>query len=117
MHTKIYSRERWKNIKTFSDLGIIDEEGKYLPFEETITEEDSVFFDNGISTPPEDNEKLLLRSALKTMTERQRQVILCLEYHGMTQEEAATLLGIERSVISKHYTAAMKKLKKLCLDK
>jgi len=51
------------------------------------------------------------------MTERQRQVILCLEYHGMTQEEAATLLGIERSVISKHYTAAMKKLKKLCLDK
>lgn len=50
------------------------------------------------------------------MTERQRQVVLCLEYHGMTQEETGELLGIERSGISKHYKAAMKKLKKFCLD-
>ncbi len=57
-----------------------------------------------------------MRSALKTMTERQRQVVLCLEYHGMTQEETGELLGIERSGISKHYKAAMKKLKKFCLD-
>jgi len=116
MHTKIYNIGRIK-IKTFSDFRLYDNEGKFLPVEETITEENNVFYDGGLSSSFTDGQRVILRSALKTMTERQRQVILCLEYHGMTQEEAATLLDIERSVISKHYKAAMKKLKKFCLDK
>jgi len=37
-------------LKRFSDLEpILDEEGQELPIEETITEEDNIFFDNGVS--------------------------------------------------------------------
>jgi len=58
----------------------------------------------------------MLRLGLKKLTEKQRQVLLCLDYHGMAQEDVAMLLNIERSVVSRHYKAAMKKLKKFCLD-
>ena len=102
-------------IKTFSDFRLYDDEGKFLPLEETITEEDNVFHDSGLSSSFTNGQRVLLRSALKTMTERQRQVILCLEYHGMTQEESAMLLGITQQAVNKHYTAAMIKLRKFCL--
>ena len=35
----------------------------------------------------------------------------------MSQEEAAELLSISQQAVNNHYKAAMKKLKKFCLDK
>ena len=101
----------------FSELDTYDEEGNLLSFEDTLTEKDNIFYDGGLSTPHTDGQKVLLRLALKKLTPRQNQVVLCLDYHGMSQEEAAEILQIERSVVSRHYKSAMKKLKKFCLDK
>lgn len=103
-------------IVNFSDLDTYDKEGNVLLFEDTLTEEDNIFNESGISPVYEDSEKLLYYMALNKLTPRQRQVVLCRDYHGMSQEETAEVLQIERSVISRHYKAAMKKLKKFCLD-
>jgi len=102
-------------MKNFSELDTYDEDGNLIPFEETVTGENDVFSETGLSPSFTDGEKLLYHKALKKLTARQRQVILCMDYHGMSQDEAAEILQIERSVVSKHYKAALKKLRKICL--
>ena len=104
-------------IKNFSELDVYDEEGKRLPFEETITEEDNVFHDSGSSPSFTNGQRVLLRLALKTMTEKQRKVLVCLEYEGMSQEETAKKLNITQQAVNDRYQSALKKLRKFCLDK
>jgi len=104
-------------ILNFSDLDTVDNEGNFLSIEDRLIEENNVFRETGVSSQISDEERLLYRMALNKLTPRQKQVVLCIDYHGMSQDEAAEILQIEHSVISKHYKAAMKKLKKFCLDK
>lgn len=103
--------------KFFSELDKVDEEGNVIPFEETITYEDSIFYEDGISTPPDRGEKLLLRFALKKLTPQQKKVIQCIYFEGMTHQETADFLDLERSVVTRHLNSALKKMKKICLDK
>jgi len=109
---KIYN---FTDIETFEKQ--YDEDGRFIPLEERITEEQNVFCDNGISTPPEDNEKLLLRLALKRLTKQQRKIIDCIYFDGMTEQATAKKLNISQQTVNQHYTAALTKLKKFCLDK
>jgi len=108
-------------IRNFTDIETFekeyDENGSFIPLEERITEEQNVFYDNGVSTPPEDNEKLLLRLALIKLTGQQKKVIDCIYIDGMSEQATAKKLHISQQVVNKHYKAAMKKLKKFCLDK
>jgi len=76
-----------------------------------------VFYDSGLTPSFTDGQRLLLKLSLKKLTEKQRQVLLCLDYHGMKQEDTADLLNITQPTVNEHYKAALKKLKKFCLDK
>ena len=108
--------ENNSRIRNFSELDIIDEEGNILPIEETITEEQSIFYDSGLTTDFTDGQRVMLRLALRNLTMKQRQVLLCLDYHGLTQVDTAELLNITQQVVNKHYKLALTKLRKFCLD-
>lgn len=47
---------------------------------------------------------------------KQRQILLCLDYHGLSQKDTAELFNITQQAVNDHYKAALKKLKKFCLD-
>ena len=104
-------------MKNFSDIDwVIDRAtGERLPFEETISTKQNVFFDNGISTPSDDGEKLLLRLAMNRLTDQQRKVIQGIYFDGKTQKEVAEYLNIWPSAVGKHHDRALKKLRKVCL--
>ena len=104
-------------MKTFSDIGwVIDRQtGEQLPFEETITPEQNVFFDNGISTLPDNGEKLLLRLGLERLTKQQKQVIHGIYFEGKTQRQVAEDLGISFQAICSHHKRAMTKLREVCV--
>lgn len=44
-------------------------------------------------------------------------VITAFIIRGMTQEQVADCFGVSRKTVNRHYKAAMKKLRKICLDK
>ena len=104
-------------MKKFSDLDQIDDEGNVLVFEDTLTKEDDFFHDNGISTPSEDGEKLLLRMGLKQLTEIQRKVIQGIYFDGKTQGRIAKELKITQQAVNKHLDLALNKLRKICLGR
>ena len=104
-------------MKTFSDLDQVDDEGNVLSFEDTLRPEDDVFSDNGISTPSEDGEKLLLRLGLKQLTEIQRKVIHGTYFDGKSQSALAKELKISQPAINKHLDLALSKLRKICLGR
>lgn len=105
-------------MKRFSDLEpIIDEEGNELPIEETITEEDNVFFDNGISSDFTDGQRLLLRLALNQLTDQQKKVVQKRFFEGKTEEKIAQDLGMIQQAVNQHLNAALKKIRKICLGK
>ena len=57
-----------------------------------------------------------LRECIKhRLTEKQREALLCCEYRGMTQEQAAERLGVERSSVARRLSGAEKKLRKYLL--
>jgi len=58
-----------------------------------------------------------LKLALKKLTVKQRQVLLCLDYQGISERDTAEILNITQQAVHNRYKAAMKKLKKFCLDK
>ena len=111
---------RKSKIYNFTDIETFEQEydgdGNFIPLEERITEEQNVFCDNGISTPPEDAEKLMLRLALKKLTGQQKKVIDCIYFDGMTEQDTAKKLNISQQTVNQHYQSALKKLKRLCLD-
>jgi len=104
-------------ILNFSDLDIIDDEGNVLSVEDRLTEENNVFRETGVSPRVSEEERLLYHIALNKLTPRQRQVVLCMDYHGMTEQEAVEIFNISQQAVNKHYKVAMKKLRKFCLDK
>lgn len=108
-------------IRNFTDIETFekeyDEDGRFIPLEERITEEQNVFYEDSISTPPEDAEKLMLRLALKKLTSQQRKIIDCIYFDGMSEQTTAERLHITQQAVNKHYQAALTKLKKFCLDK
>jgi len=55
--------------------------------------------------------------ALIKLTGQQKKVIDCIYIDGMSEQATAKKLHISQQVVNKHYKAAMKKLKKFCLDK
>jgi len=102
-------------MKNFSELDKWDDEGNILPFEETITEEDNVFFDNGISANFTDGQKLLLRFGFSKLTQKQKEVIEKIYFKGKSDTEIAEELHITRVAVTKHHQLALKKLRKICL--
>lgn len=102
-------------MKNFSELDIKDNEGNELNIEDTLTQENNLFFDNGISTLPGNGEKLLLRLALTQLTDQQKQVIQAIYFKGKTQEETGQELNISRQAVNLHVNSALKKLRKICL--
>jgi len=108
-------------IRNFTDIETFekeyDENGSFIPLEERVTEEQNVFYNGGIESDFTDGQRLLLKFALNKLTPKQRQVLLCLDYQGLSERDTAEILNISQQVVHKHYKAAMKKLKKFCLDK
>ena len=106
-------------IRTFTEIEDteeeFDEEGRFIPLEERIPTSANVFFENGISTPENDGEKLLLRLAMGRLTKRQRQVIKSMYFDGKSQKQVAEDLGVIQSVVCRHHDRALKKLRKVCL--
>ena len=46
-------------------------------------------------------EKIALRQAVKALPERERQVIALRYFHGLTQQRAASILGISQVQVSR----------------
>jgi len=102
-------------MKNFSDLDFVDDEGKLHYFEDTLTYSDNFFVDNGISTLPDDGEKLLLRLAFRQLTNQQKEIINYIYFQGKTQREIAQELNITQQAVGKHLQSALVKLRKICL--
>ena len=122
--TVIEGGEKYLNkgrIRNFTDIETLEPEydgnGNFIPLQERITEEQNVFHDSGIKSDFTDGQRVIFKLALKRLTEKQRQVLDYLEYDGMSERVTAKKLNISQQVVHKHYKAALKKLKKLCLDK
>jgi RNA polymerase sigma factor (sigma-70 family) len=57
-----------------------------------------------------------LRNCIRTrLTDKQREALILCEYKGMTQEQAAERLGVERSSVARRLSGAEKKLRKYLL--
>lgn len=56
-------------------------------------------------------EDILLAKALKTLSQRQQEVILLSFFLGMSLVDIGTLLGLKKSTIYHHKESGMKKLK------
>ena len=67
--------------------------------------------------PPEDQEvaKQVIVEAVRRMTERQRTCLL-LCWLGLTQQEAGYVLGITQDTVSRHFSAALKKVQETAPD-
>ena len=55
----------------------------------------------------------MLHDAIKQLTPQQQRVVKLLHFEGKTQEEAATILGIKRQVVSEHNQVLMQELRKI----
>jgi len=55
--------------------------------------------------------------ALRKLTGQQEKVIDCIYVDGMSEQATAKKLHISQQAVNGHYKAALKKLKKFCLDK
>lgn len=108
-------------IRSFTDIETFEKEydadGNFIPLEERITEEQNVFHDSGIESDFTDGQKLMLRMGLSQLSDQQREVMKASYFDGMAQNEIAQTMGITQQAVNKHYKAAMKKLRKICLDK
>lgn len=54
-----------------------------------------------------------LHAALQKLTKRQYDVLMLCAVHGRKQAEVGIILGIRQQVVSRHYNAATRKLRKL----
>ena len=54
-----------------------------------------------------------LRQAMAGLSEQDREVLLLRGFEGLTNEEAGLILGIEPAAVSKRYTRALLRLRKL----
>lgn len=101
MRKDYYRKEiiRTKRESPFYDIDLYSEESTY--YYDKIFEED--IFETS-------EENLLL--ALKSLTEKQLQIIKLLELENFTESEAAKLLNISQQGIHKSKASAIKKLKK-----
>lgn len=101
MRKDYYRKEiiRTKRESPFYDIDLYSEESTY--YYDKIFEED--IFETS-------EENLLL--ALKSLTEKQLQIIKLLELENFTESEAAKLLNISQQGVHKSKASAIKKLKK-----
>lgn len=106
-------------IRNFTTIEALNQKEYYgrelIPLEETISTEQNVFFDNGISSEPSNGERLLLRFALAKLTKRQRQVINGVFFDGKTCKQISLELGLHYTTARQYYKKALKKIRKICL--
>ena len=110
MKTKCFSE-----IETLNGSDFFEDD--LIPFEETITYEQSVFCDKYLSPSYTDGERLLLKFALKRLTKRQKEVIKGIYFDGKTNNQLAKELGIDKRAVARHHEAALKKLRRICLGR
>ena len=58
-------------------------------------------------------EKLALREAVRTLPERERQVVALRYFRGLTQEKSARILGVSQVQVSRIERKAMAQLREL----
>jgi predicted DNA-binding protein (UPF0251 family) len=77
---------------------------------DALTEEDSVFYE-----PPVTDIEVLRREALREagFTDKQEDILRLLSQPGMTQEEAARILGITRVALERRLMKVRRKLEKI----
>lgn len=75
--------------------------GKYDP--DTVDPEHSVLL------------KALGGAIREGLTGRQREILLLYYYRGMTMKEIASMLGLNKSTVSRHISRAMNKIRKTLL--
>lgn len=118
------SRKNYKRIKGGGHLGInsgsqFDDSGYRLGNKmleamtnpDLLSDEQSMYAERDFDAEAERREYLThFRLALKSLTERQKQVVRSLKYS--TQEDAAKFLGIARSTLSMHLQIIQRKITK-----
>jgi len=52
----------------------------------------------------------MLHDALDSLTPRQREILILIAVRGLTEREAAGILGLNQSTIFRHYHAAKKRM-------
>ena len=91
-----------KNSREMAILDAEDDEG----MQHDVPDEKSSF-ESGVEN------KLVLREAVKQLTEQQQQVISMKTAGGMTFKEISEALGMPQGTVSWHYNEAIKKLRRI----
>ncbi len=96
--------------------GAFDEDGEPLTYGDTLVYDDPP---SGYSNPADeverDHDHARLRSALKVLSPEDRRFAEVALLSGNTQEEAALVLGVDRSAVSKRVLTIVKRLRSILL--
>jgi len=112
----------YMRIKRFADIIFKDRHGRLIDLDQYVSEEDSIFYESQADIEArlktsEEIEKAhhLMELAWRSLTKRQKQVIILYFYANKTLEEIGEHLGISFQAVQRHKEQALRKMRKVIL--
>jgi RNA polymerase sigma factor (sigma-70 family) len=106
-------------VKQFSTIELLNQDDHYnnqmISLEETIPTWRNLTSHSPFFTGISDSEKVLLRLAFSSLTDRQRQVLEAICVEGYTEREVAAHLDINRAVVHRHLHRGLRNMRKVLL--
>lgn len=109
-------------IKRFADIILRDKHGNLIDLDQFVSEEDSIFYESQADMEArlktyEEIEKAqhLMEIAWRSLTKRQKQVVILYFYGNKTLEEVGRHLGISFQAVQRYKEQALKKMRKVIL--
>ena len=109
-------------IKRFADIILRDKQGRLIDLDQYVSEEDSIFYESQADVEArlkayEEIEKAhhLMELAWRSLTKRQKQVIILYFYKNKTLQEIGEMLGISFQAVQRCKEQALKKMRKVIL--